>query len=96
MEIVAIKSGAAASVNFEFDLDNCEKYLDDQLHLDCHLPNDPGSLISGGISGGACIAYSIQPLTIEGKIGLTALFKPADWLLSLCPFPFRSKSLATN
>lgn len=91
VKIVAIKSGAAACVNFEFSLGNYEKYLDDQLHLDCHLPNDPGSLISGSISGGACIAYSIQLSTIEGKIGLPALFKPADWLLSLWPFPIPIK-----
>ncbi|QDS77060.1 hypothetical protein FKW77_007073 [Venturia effusa] len=77
VDIVAIKSGAESCATFEFSQDNCEKYLDSQLHSDCHSSSDPGSLISGSISGGACIAYSIELSTFEGKVGVPSLFKEA-------------------
>lgn len=84
VEIVAIKHDVTACVNYEFSFNNCEKFLDDQLHLDCPLPSAPKALISGSISGGACIAYSIELSTRVWKIGLPSLFKPPSWLW---PFP---------
>lgn len=80
VEIVALKSSAEACKNFEFSLSNCEQYLDGLLHLKCPLPSDTPALTSGTISGGACIAYTLELSTKEGELGLPSLFKPPDWL----------------